>query len=62
MTVLDIGCGGGFASLGLAQLVGEKGVVILADVQPQMLDIVQERATRVGGLMTVLLRDRPYRA
>jgi len=48
MTVLDIGCGGGFASLGLAQLVGDEGSVISADLQPRMLDIVRERAANAG--------------
>jgi ubiquinone/menaquinone biosynthesis C-methylase UbiE len=48
MTVLDIGCGAGFASLGLAELVGDDGLVISADVQPQMLDKVKKRAARLG--------------
>jgi len=49
MTVLDVGCGAGFASLGLAKLVGENGSVIAADLQPKMLSIVKNRAAR-GGL------------
>jgi ubiquinone/menaquinone biosynthesis C-methylase UbiE len=48
MTVLDIGCGAGFASLGLADLVGEEGLVISADLQPEMLAIVEKRAARAG--------------
>ena len=48
MTVLDIGCGRGFASLGLARLVGEDGLVISADLQPEMLEMVKERAAKVG--------------
>jgi 2-polyprenyl-3-methyl-5-hydroxy-6-metoxy-1,4-benzoquinol methylase len=44
MSVLDVGCGGGFASMGLARLVGEDGQVIAADLQPEMLSIVEERA------------------
>ena len=48
MTVLDIGCGRGFASLGLAGLAGEEGLVIAADLQPEMLDMVKERAARAG--------------
>jgi ubiquinone/menaquinone biosynthesis C-methylase UbiE len=48
MTVLDVGCGAGFTSLGLAGLVGEKGKVIAADLQPRMLDMVKERAMKEG--------------
>jgi ubiquinone/menaquinone biosynthesis C-methylase UbiE len=48
MTVLDVGCGAGFASLGLAELVGSGGSVIAADLQPQMLRIVRKRAMRAG--------------
>lgn len=48
MKVLDVGCGRGFASLGLARLVGEDGLVISADVQPKMLDMVKKRATKAG--------------
>ena len=48
MTVLDVGCGAGFASLGLARLVGEEGLVIAADVQSKMLRMVKDRALRAG--------------
>ena len=48
MTVLDVGCGAGFASLGLADLVGEEGLVISADLQPEMLDMVRRRAVKAG--------------
>lgn len=48
MTVLDVGCGAGFASLGLAELVGEEGLVISADLQPEMLDFVRKRAVKTG--------------
>jgi len=46
MTVLDIGCGAGFASLGLAELVGGEGLVIAADLQSKMLNIVKDRALK----------------
>lgn len=48
MTALDVGCGRGFASLGLARLVGDRGVVISADVQPEMLEMAQARASSAG--------------
>jgi len=48
MTALDIGCGRGFASLGLAELVGAYGRVIAADLQEEMLDMVDGRAHLSG--------------
>ena len=48
MTVLDVGCGRGFSSLGLARLVSENGLVIAADIQTEMLDMVKKRAERAG--------------
>ena len=48
MTVLDVGCRMGFFSIGLAKLVGDKGCVIAADIQPKMLDAMQKRAKKNG--------------
>ncbi len=48
MAVLDVGCGMGFFSLGLARLVGDTGRVISADVQPEMLSTVKKRAEKAG--------------
>ena len=42
--VLDVGCGMGYFSLGLAKLVGPEGKVIAADLQPQMLAGLKKRA------------------
>jgi ubiquinone/menaquinone biosynthesis C-methylase UbiE len=47
-TVLDVGCGMGFFSLGLARIVGEEGTVIAADLQPEMLAKTAARARRAG--------------
>jgi ubiquinone/menaquinone biosynthesis C-methylase UbiE len=47
-TVLDVGCGMGYFSLGLAELVGETGKVIAADLQPQMLAGLSKRAKTAG--------------
>ena len=47
-TVLDVGCGGGYFSLGLAELVGPQGKVIAADLQPAMLAELARRAKRAG--------------
>jgi len=43
MTVLDVGCGPGFFSLDIAQMVGKSGRVIAADVQEGMLQRVKEK-------------------
>jgi ubiquinone/menaquinone biosynthesis C-methylase UbiE len=43
MTVLDFGCGPGFFSVGLAQMVGESGRVIAADLQEGMLQKLKDK-------------------
>ncbi len=48
MTVLDVGCGMGPFSLGLARLVGATGTVICLDLQQEMLRRVERRAIRAG--------------
>jgi SAM-dependent methyltransferase len=54
-TVLDVGCGMGYFTLGLAQLVGAEGQVIAADLQTQMLAGLQKRGERVGLLDRIQL-------
>ena len=54
-TVLDVGCGMGFFSIGLAALVGEDGQVIAADLQPQMLAGLQKRAQDAGLIERIQL-------
>jgi ubiquinone/menaquinone biosynthesis C-methylase UbiE len=43
MTVLDIGCGPGFFSIELAQMVGNSGRVIAADLQEGMLHKIRDK-------------------
>jgi ubiquinone/menaquinone biosynthesis C-methylase UbiE len=46
--VLDIGAGMGYFTITLANLVGDKGKVIAADLQKEMLDGISRRAIRAG--------------
>lgn len=43
MTVLDIGCGPGFFSIELAQMIGRSGRVIAADLQEGMLQKIRAK-------------------
>jgi ubiquinone/menaquinone biosynthesis C-methylase UbiE len=45
MTILDVGCGPGYFSIPLAQMTGDKGKVIAADLQEEMLDILRKKIT-----------------
>jgi ubiquinone/menaquinone biosynthesis C-methylase UbiE len=55
MTVMDIGCGPGFFTLEMAQMVGESGRVIACDVQEGMLQILQQKiaGTPLAGRITL---------
>ncbi len=48
MAVVDLGCGLGFNSMGLAKLVGNSGKVVALDIQPKMLEGVMRRAKKMG--------------
>lgn len=43
MTVLDLGCGPGFFTVALAQMVGDSGKVIAVDLQEGMLQKLKEK-------------------
>lgn len=43
MTVLDVGCGPGFFSIDMAQMVGNSGRVIASDLQKGMLQKVRDK-------------------
>lgn len=47
-TVCDLGCGNGFYALRLAKLVGPKGRVLAVDIQPEMLELLNDRAESRG--------------
>lgn len=48
MTVCDMGCGNGFYTLKMAQLVGDDGRILAVDIQPGMLRLLQARAEENG--------------
>lgn len=56
-TVLDVGCGMGSFTLGLAELVGEDGKVIAADLQEQMLAGLRKRAMNARLFDRIQLRQ-----
>jgi SAM-dependent methyltransferase len=62
MTAVDIGCGMGYFTLGLAKLVGPGGKVIAVDLQEEMLAALNRRALRAGMSDRIVLhRCRPDR-
>jgi ubiquinone/menaquinone biosynthesis C-methylase UbiE len=46
--VLDIGPGMGYFSIPIAKMVGEKGKLIAADIQPEMLEALRKRGKKAG--------------
>lgn len=55
MTVVDLGCGPGFFTLDLAEMVGESGRVIAADLQEGMLEKLRRKiqGTALEGRITL---------
>jgi ubiquinone/menaquinone biosynthesis C-methylase UbiE len=47
-TVLDVGCGPGYFTTAMAELVGGSGLVIAADIQAWMLERVRRRVEKAG--------------
>lgn len=60
-TLADLGCGPGFFTLPAAKIVGRRGRVHAADVQPEMLARVREaaEASRITNIETHLVREEP---
>ncbi len=44
MVVCDMGCGNGFYSLPIAEMVAPKGKVLAVDIQPEMLQLLSRRS------------------
>ena len=47
-TIADIGCGPGFFTIPAAEIVGDGGVVLAADIQGEMLSAIRTRAAEHG--------------
>lgn len=56
-TAADIGCGPGFFSLALAEMVGEEGRIIAVDLQKEMLDKVAAGAERLKLRPRIILHQ-----
>jgi len=56
MTVFEPGPGMGFFTLELARRVGASGRVVVADIQPKMLDRLRRRAGKAGLLDRLVVR------
>jgi ubiquinone/menaquinone biosynthesis C-methylase UbiE len=54
MTVMDVGCGMGYFSIGMAKLVGDTGKVIAVDLQQKMLDVMLKRAKRADVAQRII--------
>lgn len=48
MVALDLGCGMGYFSIGMAKIVGDSGKVIAVDLQQRMLETLRRRAQKAG--------------
>lgn len=56
MTVCDLGSGNGYHTLPIAERVGPEGKVYAVDIQPEMLDLLRERAEgrRLGNIECIV--------
>jgi ubiquinone/menaquinone biosynthesis C-methylase UbiE len=52
---LDAGCGPGYFTIAMADLVGEEGLVIAADIHVKMLEKVRRRAEKAGLMSRIRL-------
>ncbi len=55
MTAVDIGCGMGYFTIGLARFTGPEGKVIAVDLQQQMLDALGRRSRKARVAERIVL-------
>jgi len=56
-TILDVGCGPGYATLDLAELVGPTGRVIAVDRSRRFLDVLEARAEARGAHQVAIMEN-----
>ena len=56
MTVLDVGCGRGFFSFGMAKMVGSNGRVVCVDVAVEVIELLEARAVKAGLSERIIAR------
>jgi SAM-dependent methyltransferase len=56
-TILDVGCGPGYATLDLAELVGPTGRVIAVDRSRRFLDVLEARAEARGAFQVAVMEN-----
>jgi SAM-dependent methyltransferase len=59
-TVVDLGAGNGYFSLRMARLVGDEGRVLAVDIQPEMLELLKQRAreAKISNVECVLATEK----
>jgi ubiquinone/menaquinone biosynthesis C-methylase UbiE len=53
---LDAGCGPGYFTIAMAELVGEEGLVIAVDIHVKMIEKVRRRAEKAGLMSRIRLQ------
>jgi ubiquinone/menaquinone biosynthesis C-methylase UbiE len=58
-TVADVGCGSGYFTVRIAKRVAPGGRVLAVDVQPQMLDLLEQKVAKekVDGVVPILATE-----
>jgi ubiquinone/menaquinone biosynthesis C-methylase UbiE len=57
MTALDVGCGMGFFTIPMAQIIGTAGKVVAVDLQARMLSGLRRRIERAGLVDRIVLHQ-----